>query len=87
MGASVSRILGGVLSRGGRLVGLGVLIGGIAAILLAPRLETLLFRQPSRDPAVFIAVALGLLAVSVLASMAPALRAARVDPTVALRTE
>jgi ABC-type antimicrobial peptide transport system permease subunit len=87
MGASVSRILRGVLTRGGRLVGLGVLIGGTVAVLLAPRLEKLLFRQEPRDPVVFIAVAIGLLAVSVLASVAPALRAARVDPTVALRTE
>jgi ABC-type antimicrobial peptide transport system permease subunit len=87
MGASVSRILRGVLGRGGRLVGLGVILGGTVAIVLAPRLEKLLFRQEPRDPAVFIVVAIGLLAVSVLASMAPALRAARVDPTVALRTE
>jgi putative ABC transport system permease protein len=87
MGAPVSRILRGVLGRGGRLVGLGVVIGGVVAIMIAPRLETLLFRQPPRDPVVFIAVAIGLLAVSLLASMAPALRAARVNPTVALRAE
>ena len=87
MGAPISKILGGVLSRGGRLVGLGVILGGTVAVVLAPRLETLLFRQEPRDPAVFLAVAIALLLVSVIASMAPALRAARVDPVVALRTE
>jgi predicted permease len=87
MGASVSRILSGVLGRGGRLVGLGIVLGGTVAVLLAPKLETLLFRQAPRDPVVFIVVAIGLLAVSMVASMAPALRAARVDPVLALRTE
>ena len=87
MGASVSRILGGVLARGGRLVLIGVVLGGSVALAIAPRIEGLLFRQAPRDPLVFTLVAVGLLLVSAVASVAPALRAARVDPNVALRTE
>jgi len=87
MGASVPRILRGVLARGGRLVLVGVLLGGVAALVIAPRIQDLLFQQPARDPVVFFGVAGVLALVGVLATLIPALRATRVDPNVALRAE
>lgn len=45
----------------------------------------LLFDESSNDPVVYAAVVLTLIGVAVAASVAPAARAARVDPNVALR--
>lgn len=87
LGASRVQVLRLVLSRGTRLVVAGVAAGlGLALALSAP-LDRLLFHQSSRDPAVFVVVATTLLAVAALASLAPGLRATRVDPTEALRAE
>jgi ABC-type lipoprotein release transport system permease subunit len=46
-----------------------------------------LFETSPRDPTVFATVALVLLAVSIAASLAPALRATRVDPVTALKAD
>ena len=84
-------------SRGGlvRLVlndGLGTaLIASAAGLLIAAGathfIADLLLDVPPRDPAVFAAVATGVLAVAILASLWPALRASRVNPAEALRAE
>jgi ABC-type lipoprotein release transport system permease subunit len=50
-------------------------------------LSSLLFRTSSTDPLVFALVTLLLLAVALVASLIPALRAIRIDPMVALRYE
>ena len=50
-------------------------------------MESLLFGVSSRDPLIFAGVATGLAVVSLLASLIPALRATRIDPIAALRTE
>ena len=85
LGASVSRIVGWVLARSLRLVAAGLVLGGAAALWAAPHLEALLFHESPRDPVVFTAVAAALLAVGIVAAVAPAMRAARVEPTVVLR--
>jgi ABC-type lipoprotein release transport system permease subunit len=48
---------------------------------------SLLYEIQPRDPATFIGVPVVLTAVALVASLLPALRAMRVDPIVALRTE
>jgi ABC-type lipoprotein release transport system permease subunit len=50
-------------------------------------LEPMLYHTSPRDPAIISCVAAALLLIALLASGAPAWRAARVDPNVALREE
>jgi ABC-type antimicrobial peptide transport system permease subunit len=65
----------------------GVMIGLVIALIAAQAIETLLFDVSARDP-LTIAAVIALLAITALtASSIPALRAASVDPLVALRDE
>ena len=62
--------------------------GGVLLALAAGRwLQPLLFEQSARDPLVFGGVAMVMLMVALAASAGPAIRATRVNPTVALREE
>jgi putative ABC transport system permease protein len=70
-----------------RLAAVGTLAGAVAACALATILSSLLYGTSARDPIVFITVAVVLVAAAALAATAPALRAARVDPAIALRAE
>jgi putative ABC transport system permease protein len=63
-------------------------VGGIAGALAATRLlSSMLFHVSPMDPSTFVAVAIGLMGVAVLACLLPAMRATRIDPTIALRRE
>jgi ABC-type antimicrobial peptide transport system permease subunit len=87
LGARRARILRLVISQGAIIGGVGVVLGLGAAYLAAPYIQHLLFDTSPRDPTIFVTVAFVLLAVSVAASLVPALRATRVDPVTALRTD
>lgn len=87
LGASRHTILGRVLGEGLRLTGLGVLIGVAGAALSSRALVTLLFGISPLDTATYLGVVALLAGVSVVACAMPALRAARVQPTTALRAE
>jgi putative ABC transport system permease protein len=76
-----------VLGDGVRVTLVGAAIGIGIAILGGRALEPLLYQESARDPWVYGAVAATLVAVALAASIAPALRATRVDPNVALRAE
>jgi len=72
--------------------GLGIALAGIgagltAAVGLTRFITGLLYGVKPHDPSVFAAVALTLAATAVVASWGPALRAALVDPVIALRCE
>ncbi len=72
---------------GRKLAVIGVGIGWTTSFVLARVLSSMLFEVPPRDPVAFVAAPLLLVAVAGLASMAPALRASRVDPSAALRVD
>jgi len=78
----------GLMARQGLLPALtGLAVGLPAAALLARSLAGLLHGVQPGDPAVFAAVGLALLAVAAVASYLPALRAARIAPSIALRRD
>ena len=85
LGASRDRVLGLVLRDGMRLAVLGGIIGVLGAIGLTRLVERLLFGVKPVDPWTLSVVTVALLAVAGIASLAPALKAARLHPTSALR--
>lgn len=87
LGAAPSQVWGLVLRHGVGLAGAGVALGLIGAWVLTRYLESLLYQTQTTDPLTFIAVPIVLCAVAVLASWAPARRALRVDPMVAIRAD
>jgi predicted permease len=87
LGAQAGDILKMVLTQGMSAVCTGVAIGLVLSLLVTPMLSSLLFGIFSTDALTFVAVALFLSAVGLLACCIPAWRAIRVDPIVALRYE
>ncbi len=87
LGATRERLVSLVLRHAFRLVGAGILLGLLAAFLAAPRVASMLYGVPARDPATFAGVVVVLVAVALAAALLPARRATRVDPSIALRSE
>jgi putative ABC transport system permease protein len=87
LGATASNVLAIVLGGTARIVGIGIVVGLAAAAAAGRSMSTLLFGVHPVDPLTFAGVAMLLALTATLATMLPALRAARVDPVVALRDE
>jgi predicted permease len=88
LGADGPAVLTMVLRESLALVGLGVAIGlGIAAFATRPLAMFLVAELSPTDPPTFLGVIGTLSAVAVAATLGPALRAIRVDPMTALRSE
>ena len=87
LGAKASDVLRAVIAQGITLAAFGVAIGVAIALGITRFLGSLLYNVKAGDPLTFAGVALLLVAVAALACYIPALRAARVDPMVALRYE
>jgi putative ABC transport system permease protein len=87
LGAAGRDVLGLVVVQGMRLVFLGLGIGLVGAWALSRVLTSQLFGVTPRDPLTYLSVALLLGTVALAASWIPALRATRVDPMIALRSE
>jgi ABC-type antimicrobial peptide transport system permease subunit len=87
LGASRKRLVALVLGEGAIWTVGGLAAGLAGAAALSRYLESLLFLVSRYDALTFAAVAALLTAVALAASAVPALRAARVDPMVALRSE
>jgi ABC-type antimicrobial peptide transport system permease subunit len=86
LGADGGRVQRMIVSEGGLLVGLGLLIGVIGALSLSRLMQGLLFGVRPHDPVTLAGVAAVMAAVGLLACWIPSLRAARIDPVEALRS-
>jgi ABC-type antimicrobial peptide transport system permease subunit len=87
LGARREQILAMVLGQGCRLACAGIAIGLIAALTTTRLMARFLYGVQPTDPATFAAVSLLLVAVAVLACYAPARKAMKVNPMIALRYE
>jgi putative ABC transport system permease protein len=87
LGAEAKTVRRMFVWQGGRVALAGIAVGTLAAVGLTTYLQTLLFNVGRLDGTAFAATAAVMLAVALLASYIPALRASRVDPVVALRAE
>jgi putative ABC transport system permease protein len=87
LGAGRRDVFALVVGDGLRLTALGVLVGVVAAAAVSASLESLLFGVAPLDVATFGGMTATLVTASAVACLLPALRASRVDPILALRSE
>lgn len=87
VGADAAGVFRLVSARGALMVGVGLLLGTGAALLLSRVLDSLLHEVSSRDPGTFVSVAILVAVVALIAVVRPAVRATRIDPIEALRPE
>jgi predicted permease len=87
VGARQGGLVAMVVGEGVRVTVLGVASGVVLALLAGRWVAPLLYEVSPRDPGVIGAVVVGLLLVALGASLLPALRASRVDPVEALRSD
>ncbi len=87
LGALPAHVLRMILRESLGLVVLGVVLGLAGAAAAGRLITTMLFGLSPTDPFTFVAAALLLVAVALVACLLPARRAAKVDPMTALRTE
>jgi ABC-type antimicrobial peptide transport system permease subunit len=87
LGAGRRRVIGMVLRRGVTLFVLGAVAGLALAGATVRVLSTLVYGVAPNDAPSFVIATVVLFVVSVAACYVPALKASRVDPSVALRSE
>jgi ABC-type antimicrobial peptide transport system permease subunit len=87
LGAQQQTVRGMFLQQGLWLVGMGIVAGLAAAVPLARLMSALLFGVSSLDPATYGAVSFLLISAALLATYLPTLKATRVEPVEALRTD
>jgi len=86
LGAGRGHVERMILREGGVLVATGLVLGVAGAYVTAGVIRGLLFGVPPRDPVTFIGVAVMMAAVGIVACWIPALRAARIDPAITMRS-
>jgi len=87
LGARSGDIVGLVVRQGMTLAAIGIVMGLAGALALTRLMSSLLFGVSATDVVTFSAVPALLASVALAATVIPAVRAARVDPMMALRTE
>ena len=87
LGAQRESVVGLILRRGLLLAAMGLAIGIVASMVLTRFLAEMLYGVKPLDPLTFVAVSAVLMMVSLIASSAPAYRAARLDPMKTLREQ
>jgi putative ABC transport system permease protein len=87
LGAARRDVLRMILTEGGKLAAIGVVLGLILSYVMTQFLRALLYGVTPTDPLTFALVAVLLLSTALIACWIPARRASRVDPMIALRAE
>lgn len=87
LGAGRRNVLSLVLREGAMLLGTGLALGLVSALLFTRVLSSLLYGVTATDGGAYITVAFVFAAVALLGCYLPARRAARIEPTTALRYE
>jgi predicted permease len=87
LGAQSGNVLRLVIGQGMKLAFVGVATGLVASLALTRTMKNLLFGVSATDPLTFIAIALLLALVTLLACWIPARRAIKIDPLTVLRQE
>jgi putative ABC transport system permease protein len=85
LGAQRGDVVRLVVGQGMTLALVGIFVGGLAALASGKVIAEQLFDVQPSDPGVFAVVATTLLAIALVASVIPALRATRIDPADAMR--
>ncbi len=87
LGAQQRDVLRLVLTQGGKLIGLGLLIGLVATLVASYAMRSILFNTSAYDPLTLASITILLAAVALVACFFPANRATKVNPIEALRVE
>jgi ABC-type antimicrobial peptide transport system permease subunit len=85
LGADGGRVQRMILREGSVLLAIGLVFGVAGAYFAARIIRGLLFDVAPHDPTTFIGVAMSMAAIGIGACWIPALRAARIDPVIAMR--
>jgi predicted permease len=87
LGATAGAVRRMVVSQGAKVVLIGTVVGLAVALASTRLLDTLLYQVSAVDPAVFVAMAIMMIGIGMLASYVPARRASSVDPIESLRID
>jgi ABC-type antimicrobial peptide transport system permease subunit len=87
LGGAPSTIMRLALARIARLVGVGLVIGIVASLVLSRFVVTLLYGVEPRDPITLVGAVAILAGVAIAAGWLPARRASRIDPAAVLREQ
>jgi len=87
LGADRNTIRRMIVGEGAAMAGIGLLVGGLAAIPLSRLLAGLLFGVEPADPFTIVGAAALLMLVAMIAAWIPARAATAVDPMIALRSQ
>jgi putative ABC transport system permease protein len=87
LGANPVSVLRLIVGDGVKMAALGVVLGALGTWALTSTIRSLLYEVSPGDPIVLAATCGGAFVIAALASLVPALRVMRVDPSIALRVE
>jgi putative ABC transport system permease protein len=87
LGAAPGAVFRSVIGHGTILTVTGLSIGLVLSLALRRVISTLLFGVTATDPATYVTAAAVFAGLALVATLVPAWRASRLDPTTALRAE